>query len=252
MLFFFLFFRKQNLSFSFLFFFIRRCRSLRDVLEARLRPFVGEASERKGVEKGGRRGAFSLLLDFFQSILCVDCFSIFSLFSPLRLKEELHLFRSPSFGLPKKRQGPLHSPRHRQTSPLMSERRLAVLARHLAAPNGGEHNAPSMVSPSPVSATFSSSQLGSFCPRELSSYMTHDNHELRENIREFLKVRKIEFIRREKIDSIERAPGGFDAISSSRPSSSHSTRFALFLCSRGRARGSSDIICAENRTEEGA
>lgn len=84
----------------------------------------------------------------------------------------------------------------------MSERsRLAVLARHLA-PSSDEHAtstttmvaAPSPTSMSSFSSSSSAAQLSAFCPRELSRYMTHDNHELRENIREFLKVRDDGFV----------------------------------------------------------
>ena len=73
----------------------------------------------------------------------------------------------------------------------MSER-LAVLARHLASgPDQQEQQqriTSAMPTSSPLSLSPSQQQLGAFCPRELSRFMTHDNHELRERIQEFLKV----------------------------------------------------------------
>jgi hypothetical protein len=74
----------------------------------------------------------------------------------------------------------------------MSER-LAVLARHLAAPGRGEQQQIAAAMPtsssslSPLSPS-AQQQLSAFCPRELSRFMTHDNHELRGRIQDFLKV----------------------------------------------------------------
>ena len=68
----------------------------------------------------------------------------------------------------------------------MSER-LAVLARHLAAPAQGGQQEQQKASAMPTSSP-SAQQLGAFCPRELAKFMTHDNHELRGRIQEFLKV----------------------------------------------------------------
>jgi hypothetical protein len=74
----------------------------------------------------------------------------------------------------------------------MSER-LAVLARHLAAPDRGEQQQIAAAMPtsssslSPLSPS-AQQQLSAFCPRELSRFMTHDNHELRGRIQDFLKV----------------------------------------------------------------
>lgn len=67
----------------------------------------------------------------------------------------------------------------------MSER-LAVLARHLAAPEQ-EQQQQQTAAAMPTSSP-SAQQLGAFCPRELAKFMTHDNHELRGRIQEFLKV----------------------------------------------------------------
>lgn len=71
----------------------------------------------------------------------------------------------------------------------MSER-LAVLARHLASPAQGEQERQQMAAAMPTSSPLSPSaqQLSAFCPRELAKFMTHDNHELRGKIQEFLKV----------------------------------------------------------------
>lgn len=78
----------------------------------------------------------------------------------------------------------------------MSER-LAVLARHLAAPAQSEQQAMAMA-PTSSSLSPSQQQLAAFCPRELAKYMTHDNHELRGRIQEFLKVRFSWIWRRER------------------------------------------------------
>ena len=79
----------------------------------------------------------------------------------------------------------------------MSER-LAVLARHLASEpdrQGEQRIASATPTSSSLPLSPSSRQLGAFCPRELSKFMTHDNHELRGRIQEFLKV-SFEVVRR--------------------------------------------------------
>lgn len=68
----------------------------------------------------------------------------------------------------------------------MSER-LAVLARHLAAPEQEQQQQQMAAVAMPTSSP-SAQQLSAFCPRELAKFMTHDNHELRGRIQEFLKV----------------------------------------------------------------
>ena len=85
---------------------------------------------------------------------------------------DLHFFHPPSLALT-----------------VMSER-LAVLARHLASPAQGEQEQQQMAAAMPTSSSLSPSaqQLSAFCPRELAKFMTHDNHELRGRIQEFLKV----------------------------------------------------------------
>lgn len=65
--------------------------------------------------------------------------------------------------------------------------RLAVLSRHLTAPAQDEQQQQKAAAMAPTSSP-SAQQLSAFCPRELAKFMTHDNHELRERIREFLKV----------------------------------------------------------------